>query len=124
MSSLPATIKRKVSTLFTFLNVWRKIRQLDSNMGSDELLEFLFRKDIHPKIGPWQVPEEITQLAKLLEERKPKTVLEIGTANGGTLFIFSRLADDNAVLMSIDLPDGEYGGGYPKWKVPLFSGYR
>ena len=53
----------------------------------------------------------------------PKAVIEIGTAKGGTLFLFSRLADPCATLVSIDLPGGEFGGGYPAWKARLYRSF-
>jgi predicted O-methyltransferase YrrM len=27
------------------------------------------------------------------------------------------------VLVSVDLPDGEFGGGYPQWRVPLYRAF-
>lgn len=50
-------------------------------------------------------------------------MLEIGTARGGTLFLFSKLADEKATIISIDLPKGKFGAGYPKWKVPLYKAF-
>ena len=41
-------------------------------------------------IRPAQVKEEITKLLRLLAQHKPKFILEIGTAGGGTLFLFAR----------------------------------
>ena len=52
-----------------------------------------------------------------------KFIAEIGTANGGTLFLFSRIASEYAVLISIDLPGGKYGGGYDITKIPLFKAF-
>jgi len=37
------------------------------------------------------------------------------------LFLFSKLAADNALIISIDLPGGKFGGGYPEWKVPVYK---
>ena len=50
--------------------------------------------------------------------------MEIGTADGGTLFMLSRVADPAALLVSLDLPGGKFGGGYPKWKTKLFREMR
>ena len=41
-------------------------------------------------IRPAQVKEEITELLRFLAKHKPKFILEIGTARGGTLFLFAR----------------------------------
>lgn len=74
-------------------------------------------------IAPSQIKSEILQLLKILKKIKPKTILEIGTANGGTLFLFCQVADPNATIISIDLPGGKFGGGYPKWKIPLYKSF-
>ncbi len=72
-------------------------------------------------IRPWQHRHELLALGRALEHRKPRTVLEIGTASGGTLLLSACLADADAVIFSIDLPSGPYGGGYPEWKIPLYT---
>jgi cephalosporin hydroxylase len=74
-------------------------------------------------IKPAQVREEIAKLLELVAGLRPRVVLEIGTAGGGTLFLFTRAADPNAKIISIDLPGGPFGGGYPKWKVPLYKSF-
>ncbi len=68
-------------------------------------------------INPGQVIFEITKLLEILKDLKPKTILEIGTARGGTLFLFTRIADPEAIIISVDLPGGKFGGGYTKWKM-------
>jgi len=55
------------------------------------------------RIKTLQIRSEITALAKALEELKPKTILEIGTARGGTLLIWSSLASKKVV--SCDMQD-------------------
>jgi|WetSurMetagenome_2_1015567.scaffolds.fasta_scaffold10409_5 predicted O-methyltransferase YrrM len=74
-------------------------------------------------IMPLQVRSEILQLLKIIELRAPKYILEIGTSNGGTLFLFSRVAADNACMISLDLPLGSFGGGYPAWKRPFYKSF-
>jgi len=49
--------------------------------------------------------------------------LEIGTANGGTLFLFTMVASSDARIISIDLPGGRFGGGYPEWRIPLYESF-
>jgi predicted O-methyltransferase YrrM len=70
-----------------------------------------------------QVKEEFVELLKIFKELNPKYILEIGTANGGTLFCFCKLAQDDATIISIDLPKGEFGGGYPEWKIPIYQAF-
>jgi len=54
-------------------------------------------------VRPWQDPHELLELARIIELRQPKTVLEIGTATGGTLFVWCKLAAPDATIISIDL---------------------
>ncbi len=44
-----------------------------------------------------QIPSEITRLARTVAEIKPKIIIEIGTARGGTLLIWSSLASEQAI---------------------------
>jgi len=74
-------------------------------------------------IRPAQVREEVFVLLKLLVRVRPRITLEIGTAGGGTLFLFSRVSSSDATLISLDLPGGPFGGGYPEWKIPLYRSF-
>ena len=75
-------------------------------------------------IRPIQIKEEFIELLKIFQELNPKYILEIGTANGGTLFCFCKLARDDATIISIDLPEGPFGGGYPEWKMPIYQAFK
>ena len=50
----------------------------------------------------------------MIKNYNPKTVLEIGTALGCTLFLLSRISTSNALIVRMDLPEagGAFGGGY------------
>ncbi|MEM0476589.1 MAG: class I SAM-dependent methyltransferase, partial [Candidatus Aenigmatarchaeota archaeon] len=74
-------------------------------------------------IRPMQIKEEFLELLKIFQELKPKHIMEIGTANGGTLFCFCRLAREDATIISVDLPEGPFGGGYPEWKIPIYQAF-
>ena len=67
-----------------------------------------------------QARSEILQLARILQEHSPKRSMEIGTNYGGTLFLLCNVSPPDAKIISVDLPSGPFGGGYPKRKVPLF----
>jgi predicted O-methyltransferase YrrM len=67
-----------------------------------------------------QVRSEILALGKRVQQLAPRVVVEIGTATGGTLFIWCALARPDATIVSIDLPGGIHGGGYPYWKTFLY----
>ena len=93
-----------------------KARRLDL----DRLLNELFsdKSILSMLYRPMQIRWEIEKLAKMLRELNPRYILEIGTARGGTLFIWTRVAGEDALIISIDLPGGAFGGGYP-----LLKGY-
>lgn len=71
-------------------------------------------------LRPYQVDSEILGLLGALRDRAPSRLVEIGTAQGGTLFLLLRCLGKSAHVVSVDLPRGEFGGGYPHWKIPLF----
>lgn len=56
------------------------------------------------KIRPAQIRSEIQGLFEVVRDLKPKTVCEIGTALGGTFYIWCQAAADDALLISLDLP--------------------
>ena len=100
---------------------------VDCNKDEEKLVELVFnfeykqkfRKSWIVSLKPLQVKSEITDLCKFVHESNPKKMVEIGSASGGTLFLFSHVANPDKII-SIDLPAGSFGGGYPFWKIPLF----
>jgi predicted O-methyltransferase YrrM len=71
-------------------------------------------------LRPLQNRNELLLFVQRVQKLSPNVIVEIGTAKGGTFFLLSRAAQPNAVLVSIDLPGGYYGGGYPYWKTNFF----
>jgi predicted O-methyltransferase YrrM len=71
-------------------------------------------------LKPLQIRAEIERAMSEVEKIKPRAILEIGTARGGTFFLFSRAAAANALLVSLDLPAGRWGGGYSNWRTWIF----
>lgn len=67
-----------------------------------------------------QVRAEIEELAKLIQAAAPQRSLEIGTNYGGTLYLLCALSPPGARVISVDLPAGQFGGGYPRRKIPLY----
>jgi cephalosporin hydroxylase len=73
--------------------------------------------------GAMQKLRELAPLIALLRRRRLSVVVEIGTARGGTFYAWCRLAEPDAILVSIDLPGGPYGGGYPPEALPTLRSY-
>ncbi len=106
------------AVLQEFRNRTKRIKNLD------DALDFAYSSRFFGVyINPIQVRDEIRELLMHLVRLKPRIILEIGTANGGTLFLFTRVADPEATIVSIDLPRGRFGGGYPEWKIPLYKSF-
>ena len=59
--------------------------------------------------GAIQKRSELACLVDLVEEACPSTVVEIGTARGGSFYAWCQAAAADALLVSIDLPDPGYG---------------
>jgi hypothetical protein len=98
----------------------RQLQRLKATAGPEDLVDLLFDS---PVVTPLQVSSELLRLLRIVEQLRPRTVLEIGTANGGTLFPFCRLATRDALLISVDLPGGGFGPGYSAWRVPLYKSF-
>jgi predicted O-methyltransferase YrrM len=110
----------------TRLGDWRRTRQAVRSKPQftsiDDLLDFSFGKG-GAFIRPFQIRSEIKGMLQVVRQLRPERMLEIGTANGGTLFLWTRVVADNATLISLDLPSGNFGDGYPKWKSPLYRSF-
>jgi predicted O-methyltransferase YrrM len=92
--------------------------------GVDEWVELVKRFNYAGiTVEPWQVPNEIAGFMRILQTEPPARVLEIGTASGGTLFLLTRVARPDALLISLDLRRGQFGGGYPIWRGRLYRSF-
>lgn len=64
-----------------------------------------------------QIRAEFEELAEILAERQPSTVMEIGTANGGTFYTWCCSLDPESTVLSLDPPGGDFDGGYTRKKT-------
>lgn len=80
-------------------------------------------KGFFKSIKPMQSKKEISDLYKIVAKQKPHGVLEIGTCHGGTLYLWAQAAAIDAVIISIDLPYGEFGGGYYPCRIPFYQSF-
>lgn len=102
----------------------RRLRTMSTSEPSaiGESLDFAFDFRIgEVTIAPAQIRTEIEGLLRTLAEDPPARILEIGTARGGTLFLFSRVSRARAVLVSVDLPEGTFGGTYRPESILLLK---
>lgn len=84
-----------------------------SGMGLDEALQFVYDFDVvGVDIEPMQIPAELRELMSRVRDLRPQRVVEIGTAKGGTLFLLAQVAAPDSTIVSVDLPGGQFGGGY------------
>lgn len=56
-----------------------------------------------PEVAPNQKEEEILWLLRRLAAEPARVVLEIGTDRGGTLFLWTRVAAPDALLVTVDI---------------------
>jgi predicted O-methyltransferase YrrM len=102
--------------------VARQLRETGAIESLDELLTRASTGYLRT-IVPLQRRSEIIGLLEAVRALRPKRVLEIGTANGGTLFLFTRVAAEDARILSVDLPSGAFGGEANEWKHPLWEAF-
>lgn len=71
------------------------------------------------EIKSWQINSEFIDMLEWAAKTNPERILEIGTAKGATLLAWCRIASQQVI--SVDLPGGIHGGGYPQIKQKLFQ---
>ncbi len=80
-------------------------------------------KGCFKSIEPRQNMAEIEALYHEVRALAPERVLEIGTAKGGTLYLWCQAALPGATIVSVDLPGGEFGGAYSPLRIPLYQSF-
>jgi predicted O-methyltransferase YrrM len=104
-----------------------ELRALEAQLPAPQTrlaIPFLFRgHGAFRSIRPMQSQYEIGELYNVVLGRRPKVVVEIGTCHGGTLYLWCQAADPSATIVSIDLPEGEFGGGYSACRTELYRAF-
>jgi predicted O-methyltransferase YrrM len=95
-----------------------RLRRAQSIKETRRLVHFTFTFS-HGLMKPLQEQDELVELMNYVRREKPRTVLEIGTSLGGTLFLFCHVAAEDATILSVDLPMGRFGAGYSLARLPL-----
>lgn len=110
-------IRKKTPALYIFLiKIYRKF-------VTRFLIKFKSLSKTAILAGAMQKEKELSGLIDLLKNRKLTNVLEIGTAKGGTLLAWCKVATDDAHIISLDLPGGDFGGGYDSRYTALYRSY-
>jgi predicted O-methyltransferase YrrM len=80
-------------------------RELPAVASLDEAIDYAFGFHIDDlNISPVQKRSEITELLHLGRQRGPlRTIVEIGTDTGGTLFLLTRAAEPDAIIATVDI---------------------
>jgi hypothetical protein len=99
-AKLPVWLKRFLLIILVLQEIIHIKVNLRKSKTLDDVLKFAFNLNF---IWISQIIDEIKNLLLILDKVKPKVVLEIGTARGGTLFLFSYIAHEEATLISVDL---------------------
>ncbi|MCL4837567.1 MAG: class I SAM-dependent methyltransferase [Thermoanaerobaculia bacterium] len=94
-------------------------------LAAEKVIDVLVNKRLGEAqpVFSMQRPAEIGPFLAQVEERRPRVVMEIGTASGGTLLLLARVAAPDAALISLDLPGGRHGGGYSALRRPLYRSF-
>lgn len=94
------------------------------NLKIEDLIDLIYSKKWARFFWILQNKLEITSLVKAVAGLKPKIIVEIGTNMGGSLFYFTKVADSEALIISIDLPGGLGGGGYPDYRTDFYYSFK
>jgi predicted O-methyltransferase YrrM len=82
------------------------LRRLKGRSSPAELVDFCMSQPL----APLQVKSELVALANEIANLQAQHSMEIGTCNGGTLFLLCRLARPDAEVISLDQHRGTLGG--------------
>lgn len=99
-------INRTLRVPFNRYSAFKRLGEFHAMpFGMDTLIDWAMKYPSagYMKVGSIQIRSEIMALAQAVAALKPKNILEIGTARGGTLFIWANLA--SARVISCDLED-------------------
>jgi predicted O-methyltransferase YrrM len=107
---------------FFLMPIYLILLRIKKFKSLESAIDFIFEKS-HNYFQPIQIKSEASSLLHFIETKKPKIIMEIGTAFGGMLFLFAQAAQENSLIISIDLPGGNFGAGYPWWKIPLYKAF-
>lgn len=118
---LTATRRR----IFGVASDYVRLRRARPGLPAEELVSLVAGPRIRPgaAVFAMQRPTEVAAFLREVRALAPRSILEIGTASGGMLFLLAKCAAPDASIVSVDLPRGRFGGGYARWRIPLYSSF-
>jgi predicted O-methyltransferase YrrM len=101
-----------------------KLNKAPSNDDIKDQMDFIYKFNfLGVDCKPFQKPHEISKLLKIVKERKVKNVLEIGTDRGGTLFLYTKVAEPNANIISINLPWSKLNAKCMRYRRMIYENF-
>lgn len=110
--------------MFLYNKSMNKIqKRMDAEQGIEDILDTVL--NVRPGYPPYQLytaqlRDEIKNLSNLVNKEQPQNALEIGTAKGGSFYVWCRYFESMNKIISVDLPGGRFGGGYDERKTQIF----
>jgi cephalosporin hydroxylase len=101
LRKITRTVRRPLNRYFAF----RRMKQYHSQSRTlEDAVSWAlnFGSSGYYRVKTSQIRSEIVSLAKTVAALKPKIILEIGTARGGTLLIWSRIASKRVISCDIE----------------------
>lgn len=120
MMSITDTIRDKAAFFVSKKNL-HKVMNSDRIEDVLESIKKYSGRGFYDKIRLAQIEEELTALCRRVTEHKPRIIAEIGTWNGGTFYVWTRINPQAKKIISIDLPSGQFGGGYDEKRIKFFK---
>ena len=98
------TLSRRIRAPFNRRSALRRLREYHASPRSlKETVDWAMNfggKGLY-RISTLQVREEILRLAEMVQALKPQRILEIGTARGGTLLIWTAIASERVITCDL-----------------------
>jgi len=111
-----------IDSMFLRLSVWRLKKWKEDERGIEDVINTAknFRGlGLYKSLDVSQVNYEYKLVLDEINRLDPDIVMEIGTKEGGTLYGWTRVGRPDKVV-SVDLPEGAFGGGYPRQKGKFY----